>query len=169
MFLKLLKIAAEMDYAEKCRNYLEENEILAEQLIIAGNVKTAADAAMQLRVPIESIVKTVVLSVGDSFFAVIVRGDAKVDLAKVREFSGTGKVRMATKEEVLAATGYPVGGVPPVGHSLKTCVDESITSLDFCYAGGGNETTLLRMAPEEIIRANNAQIHRMSNVTTPAR
>ncbi|MDQ7031050.1 MAG: YbaK/EbsC family protein [Ardenticatenia bacterium] len=49
---------------------------------------------------------------------VLVAGTAKIAYSALGRLFGVGrkKVRMATPDEVMQFTGYPVGGVPPFGH-----------------------------------------------------
>ncbi|MEM4417820.1 MAG: YbaK/EbsC family protein, partial [Nitrososphaerota archaeon] len=56
-------------------------------------------------------------------------------------------------EEVMKYTGYPVGGVPPFGHTrpLKTWVDKSIARFELVYTSGGSPDTLLKIEVAELV------------------
>ena len=147
-----------MDYAAKCKDYIQQNGIAAEQVFFTGTVRTAKEAADMLGIPLDQIVKTVVLYVHGKFIACILRGSDKVDFAKVRKMMDSGDVRIATRDEVLSATGYPVGGVPPFGYDLPFYIDNGVMTLPVCYAGGGSDQALVKMTPNELIKATKAVV-----------
>lgn len=60
------------------------------------------------------IAKTLSLRVGERIILVVMRGDARLDNRKFKDAFG-GKPRMLDAQEVLMATGHPVGGVCPFG------------------------------------------------------
>jgi prolyl-tRNA editing enzyme YbaK/EbsC (Cys-tRNA(Pro) deacylase) len=68
--------------------------------------------------------------------------------------------RLAKPKRVLELTGYPAGGVPPVGHTtkIKTLIDHRVMDLDVAFGGGGSEAVLLRIQPDDILRLTGAQI-----------
>ena len=66
-------------------------------------------------------------------------------------------------EIVLNVTGYPAGGVAPLGlpNGLSVIVDVKAAALPVAYGGGGRDDLLLRLRPAEILRLNGAQIARI--------
>jgi prolyl-tRNA editing enzyme YbaK/EbsC (Cys-tRNA(Pro) deacylase) len=87
----------------------------------------------------------------------IVRGDMRVDERKLREASTASAIRIAKAREVERFTGYKIGEVPPVGHGLRTFVDQKVMALEKAYAGGGSTHTLLEISPEAIARLSKAE------------
>jgi Cys-tRNA(Pro)/Cys-tRNA(Cys) deacylase len=154
-------MGAPNDYEGKCRDYIRQNHVAAEQIGFAESVHTAADA---IRLTGGAVVKTVVLAIGDGkrFIACLVRGEDKVDLARIRALVSTGAVRVATRDEVLAATGYPAGGVPPFGHGLETFVDEAVVRLDIVVAGGGSDKVLVKTTAKELVRVTKARLAKLA-------
>jgi prolyl-tRNA editing enzyme YbaK/EbsC (Cys-tRNA(Pro) deacylase) len=77
-----------------------------------------------------------------------------VDTGKVAALVGAAKVRRASPEFVLAATGQEVGGVAPVGHPapLRTVVDVDLAAHDLLWAGGGDHHTMFSATYEELVR-----------------
>ena len=61
---------------------------------------------------------------------------------------------------VLAVTGYPAGGVSPLGlpASVPVIVDAATAELRFAYGGGGQDLLLLRVHVSDVIRCNNALV-----------
>src|SRR4051794_29620125 len=85
----------------------------------ATSAHTAAEAAAALGVDVAAIVKSLVFTLTRDGAAepllVLASGPNRVDLALIgRHLGGTvGKADAAT---VKSATGYSIGGVPPLGH-----------------------------------------------------
>ena len=71
-------------------------------------------------------------------------GAHRVDTGKVAALIGAQRVRRASPEFVLAATGQEVGGVAPVGHPapLRTVVDIDLAAFPVLWAGGGDHHTM---------------------------
>ena len=57
---------------------------------------------------------------------------------------------MATPGEVAEVTGYNVGGVPPVLR-IPVYIDRELLAEDYVYGGGGDEYSLLRFRPAELV------------------
>jgi prolyl-tRNA editing enzyme YbaK/EbsC (Cys-tRNA(Pro) deacylase) len=57
-------------------------------------------------------------------------------------------------------TGFPAGGVAPVGlpTSIPVIVDAATAALSFAYGGGGHEHLLLRVQISDVIRCNSALV-----------
>ncbi len=127
-----------------------------------GRVKTVKEASQLTREPINRIVKTVVLyseSLGG--VAAIVTGDRTVDLEKLSSLLGV-RLRQAKPDEVKELTGYPVGGVPPVCHGLLTVVDYGVLDHEYVIGGGGDEFTLIKISPQDILAFNKALVANIS-------
>lgn len=88
----------------------------------------------------QSVVRSIVFKTADNEFVLLaVAGAARADWGVLRQYLKTRKCRMATFEEVLAATGYSVGAVPPIAlpTSLKILLDESIEHYEQVVIGSG--------------------------------
>uniref|UniRef100_A0A7C4FFR2 YbaK/EbsC family protein n=1 Tax=Thermofilum pendens TaxID=2269 RepID=A0A7C4FFR2_THEPE len=122
---------------------------------------TAREASESLGVPLDRVVKTVVLvSESRDVVLAVVRADRRVDQSRLARLLGFKKLRLATEEEVVSSTGYPPGGVPPVGHArrLPVYLDAELLGAGPVYAGGGDERHLLLINPEDIVRLAGAQV-----------
>ena len=87
-------------------------------------------------------------------------GRWRVDGPKLAAIAGTTRLRLAAPGVVLAVTGYPAGGTPPVGHRERfpVVVDERVAAQAWGWAGGGREELLVRIAPADIVRFTGATI-----------
>ena len=99
--------------------------------------------------------------VRDQPVLVIASGETMVDRGILATRFGVGKkqIKLADPETVLRLTGYPAGGVPPFGHPapLPTLLDRAVVAWDAIYGGGGDDHTLLRVAPGELARVAAAE------------
>jgi len=60
----------------------------------------------------------------------------------------------ADADFVLSATGFPIGGVAPVGHPshIRTVVDVSLSRYPYVWAAAGHSHTVFRTTYEELLR-----------------
>ena len=118
-------------------------------------------AAQAIGVPEGHILKTLVF-VGDSgeFVVAIANGTRRIDRTRLAEAAAICKPRPASSTDVLAVTGYPAGGVAPLGlpPTVPVIVDAATAALGAAYGGGGQEHLLLRVQVSDVIRCNNALV-----------
>lgn len=141
--------------------FIAEHGIAAELAPMTVETPTVPAAAAALGVEPGQIIKSLLFLVRDAPVLVIASGDAAVDRRPIAERFGVGKkqVKLADAETVLRLTGYPAGGVPPFGHpaALPTLLDRRVLAWDAIYGGGGDDHTLLRIAPGELARVTGAE------------
>ncbi len=77
-----------------------------------GTVETVDKTSELSGHPRSSIVKTLLLKVGEEYLVTVIRGDRKLDLNKVEKALGR-KARLARPDEVAAVLGAEVGAVTP--------------------------------------------------------
>ncbi|MGB9631552.1 MAG: aminoacyl-tRNA deacylase [Candidatus Methanodesulfokora sp.] len=121
-----------------------------------GPVRTVKETAALTGLPESSIIKTLVFISERGGVAVIIPGNRRADPEKLAKIFG--KVRLASAGEVLELTGFPLGGVPPFGHNLRTVVDSSLKPDDDVVGGGGDERTLIKVKVKDIIEVNRALV-----------
>ncbi|MCC6313467.1 MAG: aminoacyl-tRNA deacylase [Thermomicrobiales bacterium] len=118
-------------------------------------------AAAAIGAPTEQILKTLVFADPEGHVVVAVAsGLGRVDRRRLATAIGCAKLTMAPPDIVLRVTGYPAGGVCPVGHRQATpvVVDRAAAVLPVAYGGGGDERLLLRIAPADIVRLTGAVV-----------
>lgn len=119
--------------------------------------RTADDAARAVGCDVAQIVKSLVFVVGDEPVLALVAGSNRLNETKLAAATGTadGEVRRATADEVRAATGFSVGGVPPFGHatSLRCVVDADLLEHDVVWAAAGTPTHVFGIDPGALLAA----------------
>lgn len=148
-------------FEAKLKAQLDHRGIQAEHLVFQQSCHSVAEAAQAAGVTPDDFIKSIgCLTEDGRFLLAIVRGVDKVSSTRVGNAVGS-PARIATPDEVLAFTGYPCGGTPPVGVDLPCLVDPKVLELEELYGGGGSPRALLRMTPQEMVRANAGQLVRI--------
>jgi prolyl-tRNA editing enzyme YbaK/EbsC (Cys-tRNA(Pro) deacylase) len=120
--------------------------------------KTAADAAAAIGVEVGQIVKSLVFLVDGEPVMALVAGDNQLDEQKLSAARGGGTVSRADADAVRAATGFPIGGVPPLGHDLPITIDEDLLRWDEVWAAAGTWTDVFPIAPAELVRVSGGTV-----------
>ena len=97
---------------------------------LPDSTRTAKEAAAACGCEVGQIVKSLVFVIDDEPTMVLCAGDRRVE-----HLGG----RPANADEARAATGFAIGGIPPVGHDrdLPTIVDESLNRFDTVWCAAG--------------------------------
>ncbi len=104
--------------------------------------KAISDVAAFLGCPVESTVKALVCTNGEGVFVMaLLRGDHELNEIKLKNAMGWDEIRMATDEEILVASGAPVGFLGPVGikTGLSVIADLALNAMAN-FVIGANET-----------------------------
>lgn len=122
-------------------------------------IPTVLDVAKALGVEPGQIVKTLVFVCDGSPVAVLVPGDRRADGAKVARAVGATSARVATRDEVLAATGFPPGAVAPfpLPRIETILLEQTLLAEDQVWVGAGSERHLARLPAAELLRLSRAR------------
>ena len=121
--------------------------------------RTAADAAAAVGCKIDQIVKSLVFMADVRPILILCSGARRVDEEKLAEYIGT-EIRIAGASEVRAATGYAIGGTPPLGHTvpLKTVVDPHLMEFEEIWAAAGTPDSVFPIKPKELVKATSGAV-----------
>jgi len=127
--------------------------------VLAAQVPTAAAAASALGCDVAAITNSLVFDLEGAPLLILASGSAKVDTRKVAAQLGTGKIRGASPEFVLAHTGQEVGGVAPVGHpeKIRTLLDQSLAAHPVLWAGAGDHNSMFSIGYQDLQRITGAE------------
>lgn len=116
---------------------------------------TAAAAAAVLGCDIGAIANSLVFMADDAPILVMASGAAKVDTNLLARLIGAELVRRADADEVRAATGFPIGGVAPVGHPapLPTWIDVDLEQYPEIWAAGGTPDSIVGLTYQALLVA----------------
>jgi prolyl-tRNA editing enzyme YbaK/EbsC (Cys-tRNA(Pro) deacylase) len=132
--------------AAKVQERLAARGLDVEVQVLPDSTRTAAEAAAACGCDVGQIVKSLVFVVDGVPTMVLCAGDRRV-----AEVEG----RPASADEVRAATGFSIGGVPPLGHDaeLPTIVDESLRRFDRVWCAAGTPHAVFEAPIEDVIAA----------------
>jgi prolyl-tRNA editing enzyme YbaK/EbsC (Cys-tRNA(Pro) deacylase) len=118
--------------------------------------KTAADAAAAIGVEIGQIVKSLVFAVDGDVVLAYVSGANMLDEAKLAAAAGGMRCSRVDADAVRAATGFPIGGVPPFGHAthLRVFVDPDLLQYDEVWAAAGTWHDVFGIEPHTLVEAS---------------
>jgi len=149
---------------ERVRKYLQERNPQLNIIVLEDNTATAYLAAQALGTEVGQIAKSILFKrKQEGYFMVVAAGDVRMDNKAIKESIGE-RVRMANPEEVLAATGFTVGGVCPFAlpQPIPIYLDESLKRYDKVYAAAGTAHTALPISYEELIIITGGQACKFS-------
>ncbi len=127
--------------------------------VFGSAVPTAAAAAAALGCEIAAITNSLVFDLDGAPLLILASGAARVDVGKVADRLGSGKIRRASPEFVLHHTGQRVGGVAPLGHPqpIRTLLDTSLAAHPVLWAGAGDHNSMFSITYQELQRITNAE------------
>ena len=111
---------------------------------------TVAEAASAVGCPPDRVAKSVVFVADGDPVLCIVSGAHRVDTERLADVLDVAEVRPATPDEVRAATGFSVGGVPPFGHGLPVVLDARLLEQESVWAAGGDGHSLFEVDPRTL-------------------
>jgi len=105
-----------------------------------GPVRSLEQAAAERGQQPEQVVRSILFRLGEGEYAmVLVAGPQQIAWKALRQHFGRSRLTMASRDEVLAITGYPIGAVAPFGMptALPILVDESVLAQEEVSMGSG--------------------------------
>lgn len=125
----------------------------------AESTRTAEEAAAAIGTRVGQIVKSLVFMAGGAPVLALVSGTNRLDPSRLYGEAGDPP-RRATADEVRAATGFAIGGVPPIGHPqpLRTFIDRDLTSYETVYAAAGTPHAVFAITPAELTRITTGHV-----------
>jgi Cys-tRNA(Pro)/Cys-tRNA(Cys) deacylase len=148
------------------QQFIDTNGVKATILTMAGHTPTVNDAARELDVDADQVIKSLIFSINDQPLLVINNGDARVDRKKIAARMGVGRnrVKFADPAKALEISGYVVGSMPPFGHRIRlyTLIDPAVMQMDIIFGGGGDIDAMLRLTPDELLRVSGGELVEVS-------
>ncbi|QMU57379.1 MAG: YbaK/EbsC family protein [Boseongicola sp.] len=129
-------------------------------LEMAGETRTAIDAARAIGCEVDQIAKSIIFrgEVTDALYLFITAGSHQVNSAKASTIAGEPLGR-ADAAIIRKITGFAIGGVSPVGHLTKPRAfwDARLTEFDRIYAAAGTPRHNFGAKPGELQNISDAQ------------
>jgi prolyl-tRNA editing enzyme YbaK/EbsC (Cys-tRNA(Pro) deacylase) len=145
--------------AQRVRDALAEAGARTDIVEFPEGTRTSADAAAAIGTTLAQIAKTLVFLADGEPVLVIASGPDRVSEERLGAHLGA-TISRADAEAVRAATGFPIGGVPPVGHPrpVRTVIDAALLAHDEIWSAGGTPNAVFPTTPAELIRVTGAEV-----------
>ena len=118
-----------------------------------ASTRTAQDAANAIGTSVGQIVKSLLFLAGDRPVLALVCGSNQLDTEKLAALTGA-RIGKADAGAVREATGFAIGGVPPIGFPapITTYVDRDLLRYGVVWAAAGTPHHVFDITPAELIR-----------------
>lgn len=128
---------------------------------LPDSTRTAREAASAVGCTVAQIAKSLVFQGKETGrpLLVIASGTNRVDETRLEAVAGEPVV-FANADAVRAATGFVIGGVPPVGHDqqLDTYIDQDLMAFEEIWAAAGTPFAVFRLHPADLSRMTGGQV-----------
>ena len=122
--------------------------------------KTAQDAADAIGVELGQIVKSLIFGVDGELVLAYVSGANRLDERLLAAAAGGSACERVDADAVRGATGFPIGGVPPFGHTtkLRIFIDPDLLHFDEVWAAAGTWHDVFGIEPHKLVEASGGVI-----------
>ena len=150
---------AKMRGPERVRAALETLALDCEVITLPGSTRTAAEAAAAVGCSVGEIAKSLVFRAGERAVVAVMSGDHRLDTGKLGAALGED-VSRADADFVRAATGYAIGGVPPLGHAnpIPVFMDTGLFRFARIWAAAGSPFSVFAVEPARLRDAGGATV-----------
>lgn len=132
-----------------------------EPVEMADTTRTAEDAAAACGCTVDEIVKSLVFRTepGGGLVLLLVAGGNRVDEKKAGALLGC-RLERADGRAVREATGFAIGGIPPLGHDipLRTLMDPRLLEFARVWAAAGTPHCVFAADPHKLAEATAAEV-----------
>jgi prolyl-tRNA editing enzyme YbaK/EbsC (Cys-tRNA(Pro) deacylase) len=144
--------------ASRVQEALREKGSDAQVVELPDSTRTSAEAAAAIGVEVGQIAKSLVFVVDGEPVVAVLSGVDRLDTHKLRRLRGAARVERADADRVREATGFPIGGVSPVGHDAPVIVDQGLASYDVIWAAAGTPNAVYPTTFAELVAASGGQV-----------
>lgn len=143
---------------QSVREFFAEHASDIEVIEMNQSTATVDMAAQAHGVSPGQIAKTLSLKIKNNIVLIVMRGDARLDNKKLKA-TFKSKARMLTVDEVITATGHPVGGVCPFGleNPLQVYCDVSLQEYQEVLPAAGAIHSAVRITPQRMAELTDAK------------
>ena len=142
---------------KRVQEFIKKFNPKLEVLVLDSTARTAKDAANSLKCEVGAIVKSLLFEAEYNFLICLIAGDRRCSLNKLKKILQKKDVSMASAEDVKKNTGFSIGGVAPVAHSLNLdiLIDKSLSRFSYIFAAAGHPNCVFKITYNELIKITN--------------
>jgi prolyl-tRNA editing enzyme YbaK/EbsC (Cys-tRNA(Pro) deacylase) len=145
--------------AQKVQDELKALGAGGDVVELAASTRTSQEAAAAIGTTVAQIAKSLVFLSGEAPVLVIASGVNRVSMDKLERILGGRAVR-PDADTVKRLTGFPIGGVAPVGHAVRprVLIDRDLLQYEEIWAAAGTPNAVFRTTPEELTRITEGEL-----------
>ncbi|HTT31145.1 MAG TPA: YbaK/EbsC family protein [Solirubrobacteraceae bacterium] len=134
--------------AARFQQRLHERGLDVEVQVLPDSTRTAVEAAAAVGCEVGQIVKSLVFMRDGEPVMVLCAGDRRVAAGRLG-------LTPANADQARAATGFSIGGIPPLGHDqpLETLIDESLRRFPTVWCAAGTPYAVFEADVNALIEA----------------
>jgi prolyl-tRNA editing enzyme YbaK/EbsC (Cys-tRNA(Pro) deacylase) len=139
--------------AQRIQDVLASRGLPHQVVEFTQTTRSAADAAAAIGCTVAQIAKSIMFRAASGApVLVIASGPNRIDEAKVAAALGE-PIGKADADFVRTATGFAIGGVPPLGHAQtpRTLIDRDLLALPTIWAAAGTPNAVFQLTPDELV------------------
>ena len=142
---------------KRVQKFIKKFNPKLEVIVLDTGARTAIDAANSLQCEVGAIVKSLLFKAENDFLICLIAGDRRCSLNKLKKILQRKDVSMANADEVKEKTGFSIGGVAPIAHTLKlnVLVDKSLSRFSQVFAAAGHPNCVFKIPYDELIKITN--------------
>jgi prolyl-tRNA editing enzyme YbaK/EbsC (Cys-tRNA(Pro) deacylase) len=154
------KSSSKTSSVDRVREHLKRCGLTIKVMELAESTRTATMAAEAVGSPLGAIVKSLVFMADGKPVLVLVAGDKRADHKKLEKILKARRVMIANADQVRQATGFAIGGVPPVAHKAKllTLIDKNLGRFENLYAAAGSPRAVFPISYEALVEITEGQL-----------
>ena len=143
---------------ESVKKHIEAEGLNLEVIELKSSTATVELAAEALGVEPARIAKTMALRLKERDVLVIAKGDVRLDNKMFKNYFQE-KPKFIVAEDLMDATGHPIGGVCPFGlnKTLDIYLDESLKDFDFVYPAAGASNSCVKVDVDYLAKITNGE------------
>jgi len=148
----------------RIKTALDANGMVYEAVPCDPLLADTAEFCAHYGIPPENACNTIVVvakTTPKQYFACLVNATTKLDVNhKISKLVGIKRLSFASSEETSELTDQMIGGVTLLALPAEwpVYIDERVMSLDYAILGGGNRSSKIKLAPEELRKIPNAKV-----------
>jgi prolyl-tRNA editing enzyme YbaK/EbsC (Cys-tRNA(Pro) deacylase) len=150
--------------AQRVQDLLTSRGFDCKVIEFAESTRTSQEAADRAGCTLGQIAKSMIFKGMTTHAAILVltSGANRVDEKRIGQYAGE-PIGRADADFVRSATGFAIGGVPPLGHAqpLKTYMDEDLTQHATVWAAAGTPNAIFELTPRALQEMTGATIVRV--------
>lgn len=140
--------------AQKIQEVLSSKGIESKVVELPASTRTAEDAAKAIGCEVGQIVKSLVFKTKQTHKPILVlaSGPNRVNERAIARHVGEEIVK-ADADFTREATGFAIGGIPPVGHKqpIPTYIDEDLLKYEEVWAAAGTPHAVFNLNSEVLV------------------